>query len=58
MTTATEREFYTPREAAGVLGVSVATVYRLIRSGTVPAVRLSDRITRIPRVALLDKLSN
>jgi excisionase family DNA binding protein len=42
------RRFYTPAEAAQQLGVSSTTVMSLIHSGRLPAVRISERIYRIP----------
>lgn len=41
-----------PREAAKLLGVSRSKLYALIAAGTVPAVRLSKRVTRIPLAAI------
>ncbi len=42
------RRFYTPTEAAQQLGVSSTTVMNLIHDGRLPAVRVSERIYRIP----------
>lgn len=42
------RRFYTPTEAAQQLGVSSTTVMNLIHGGRLPAVRVSERIYRIP----------
>jgi excisionase family DNA binding protein len=42
------RRFYSPREAAQLLGVSPTTVMTRIHEGTLPAVRVSDRVYRIP----------
>jgi len=39
---------YTPQEVAQLLGVSPTTVMTRIRDGALPAVRVSDRIYRIP----------
>ena len=47
----TEPRFLTPAEAARELRVSTDTVLRLISAGTLPAVRVSPRIIRIPRPA-------
>lgn len=44
----TERRFLTPAEAASVLRVSTDTVLRLISAGTLPAIRVSPRLIRIP----------
>jgi excisionase family DNA binding protein len=43
-----DRRFYTPREVANMLGVSTTTVLKLIHDGTLPAIRVSERIYRIP----------
>lgn len=43
-----DRRFYTPAEAAQQLGVSSTTVMKLIHGGRLPAVRVSERIYRIP----------
>lgn len=43
-----EKRFYTTAEAAAILGVSSATVRRLICSGRIPAIRVPDRRYRIP----------
>ncbi len=45
------RRFYTPQEVAGLLGVSATTVMTRIHEGALPAVRVSDRIYRIPVAA-------
>lgn len=37
----------TVKEAANILGVSVHTVYRLIESGELPAIKVSQRKTVI-----------
>lgn len=49
------KEILTVKEAAVLLGFSVRTTYRLINNGTIKAVNLSERLTRIKR-AELDKL--
>ena len=49
--TAAARRFYTPQEVAGLLGVSATTVMTRIHDGALPAVRVSDRIYRIPVTA-------
>jgi excisionase family DNA binding protein len=46
-----ERVLITPAEAAEVLGISVRTVYRAIRRGDFPVVRVG-RCPRIPLIAL------
>jgi excisionase family DNA binding protein len=43
--------YLTPAEAAADLRVSTDTVLRLISAGTLPAIRVSPRIIRIPRPA-------
>lgn len=47
----TERRFLTPAEAAADLRVSTDTVLRLISAGTLPAIRISPRVIRIPVAA-------
>jgi excisionase family DNA binding protein len=42
------KRFYTPQEAAELLGVSSTTVMSRIHDGALPAVRVSERIYRIP----------
>jgi excisionase family DNA binding protein len=56
-TAATEaRPFLSPAEAAAMLGVSRYTVYRLIRSGQLPSVRVGGQL-RLPRRTLAQKLA-
>ena len=43
--------WYSIKEAADLLGVSHDTVSRLVKSGELPAVRVSQRIVRIPVTA-------
>lgn len=43
-----EKLYYTPREAAAILGISDDAVLDLVNAGTMPAFRVSARITRIP----------
>jgi excisionase family DNA binding protein len=50
------KEVLTITEAAKLLGVERHTVSRMIRRGTLPAVRLAPRIVRIPRTLLLRRL--
>ena len=45
------RRFYSPQEVAGLLDVSATTVMTRIHDGSLPAVRVSDRIYRIPVAA-------
>jgi excisionase family DNA binding protein len=42
------KRFYSPQEVAALLGVSSTTVMSRIHDGALPAVRVSDRIYRIP----------
>ena len=51
------KEFLTVRETAQLLGFSLRTTYRLINNGTIKAVNISQRMTRIKR-SDLDKLMN
>lgn len=43
-----QKRFYTPAEVAELLKVSSTTVMNRIHSGALPAVRVSERIWRIP----------
>jgi excisionase family DNA binding protein len=45
------RRFYAPQEVAALLGVSTTTVMTRIHEGALPAVRVSDRVYRIPIAA-------
>lgn len=45
------RRFYTPGEVADLLGVSPTTVMTRIHEGALPAVRVSDRVYRVPIAA-------
>lgn len=47
----TDKQFVDVHEAGKVLGVSVSTVWRMIRRGTLPSVRRSGR-RLVPRRAL------
>jgi excisionase family DNA binding protein len=51
-----EPAFYTAAEAAELLRYNRVTVYRLLRSGAIPATRISAG-WRIPRVALARTLA-
>jgi excisionase family DNA binding protein len=42
------KQFISPAQVAGELDVSTATVLRLIHAGALPAIRVSERIYRIP----------
>ncbi|TDN99984.1 excisionase family DNA binding protein [Sunxiuqinia elliptica] len=50
-----EKPFLTVRDVSVLLGCSVRTAYRLIENGTIQAVNLSERMTRIKR-SEIDKL--
>jgi excisionase family DNA binding protein len=57
LTTATEaRPFLSPAEAAAMPSVSRYTIYRLIRSGQLPSVRVGGQI-RLPRRTLAQRLA-
>jgi excisionase family DNA binding protein len=43
--------FLSPADVASELSVSSATVLRMIHSGQLPAIRVSERIYRIPRAS-------
>jgi excisionase family DNA binding protein len=45
MSTAT-RPLLTPREVAAMLGISKVTLYRYVKAGKIPAVRLSSHSFR------------
>lgn len=47
-TTAFDRPFYSPRQAADLAGVHPSTIMNYIRGGRLYAVRLSERVYRIP----------
>lgn len=42
------KEFYSIKELAELFGVSAFTIRALVRAGKIPAIRLSQRIIRIP----------
>lgn len=46
-----EKRYLSPAEVAQILDVSGSTVLRLIHDGRLPAVRVSERIYRIPAPA-------
>ena len=46
-----EKRYLSPAEVARVLDISGSTVLRLIHDGKLPAVRVSERIYRIPTPA-------
>ena len=47
------RPLLTVPEAAEVLGISAATVYRRIEDGTLPVVKLGPRLTRLATAEIL-----
>ena len=47
-----DRLVLTVKETAQILGVSVATVSKLVKTGQLPAIRLGKRTVRIPKAAL------
>jgi excisionase family DNA binding protein len=52
-----EKQFLTVADVVKLLGISKATIYRLIKDGDLKAVRFSERTTRIKR-SEIDKLFN
>lgn len=49
--------YYTPREVAEILAISDDAVLDLVNRGSMPALRVSPRITRIP-IAAFDRWRN
>lgn len=49
------KEYLSVRDVATLLGCSLRTAYRLIDNGTIKAVNLADRLTRVKR-SDIDKL--
>ena len=47
------KSFYSPAEVAELASVSPSTILNYIKSGKLPAVRLSERLIRIPRKAVV-----
>ena len=43
-----EKQFVSPADVARELGISTATVLRMIHAGALPAIHVSERIYRIP----------
>ncbi len=50
------KAFYSPKEYAALAGVHPSTVLDLIHAGTLYAVRISERIYRIPLAVVLTTL--
>ena len=46
------REYVSVKEVVAMFGVERTTLYRLIKNGTVPAINVGKRLTRIKRSAL------
>lgn len=46
------KEFLTVEEACTLFTVSKKTLYRLIRKGTIPAINLGERLTRVNKSAI------
>jgi excisionase family DNA binding protein len=57
LNTIQEKQFLTVADVAKLLGISKATIYRLIKDGDIKAVSFSERTTRIKR-SEIDKLFN
>jgi excisionase family DNA binding protein len=55
-TAARQRPFLSPAQAVELLGVSRFTVYRLIRSGQLPSIRVGGQL-RIPKRTLAQRLA-
>jgi len=47
-----DRPYISIQEAVALFGISRDTVYRLIRKGTIPAINIGQRLTRISRTDL------
>lgn len=47
-----KKQFYRPDEVSDLLRISTRTVFRMIQSGSLPGVRVSNKSWRIPRNAL------
>jgi iron complex outermembrane receptor protein len=46
------KRFFRPDEAAAILSLSRRTIYRMIRDGRIPGIRLGNGPWRIPRDSL------
>jgi len=51
------KQFLSPGDVAAELGISSSTVLRLIHDGQLPAIRVSERIYRVP-VASFEKYTS
>ncbi|MDZ4168058.1 MAG: helix-turn-helix domain-containing protein [Coriobacteriia bacterium] len=51
------KDYLSAREAAAMLGVTARTVHLWIVAGKLPATRVSERVTRIPRAAVREMIS-
>jgi excisionase family DNA binding protein len=49
---ALEKQTFTVEEAAKILGIGRGAAYEAVRTGTIPAIRLSPRRIVVPRGAL------
>ena len=47
------KQFLTPREAAGELGIGLRKLYKLIAEGKIPCLTFGPRSRRIPLAALV-----
>lgn len=50
------RDYISVQEAVAMFGISRDTIYRLIRKGVLPAVNIGQRLTRVNKSVLLDKV--
>ncbi len=44
------KDYLTPKEVAALLNLSIRTIYKLIESGDIKALRISERVTRVRRL--------
>ena len=51
-----ERQTYTVRETAEVLGIGLNSAYEAIAQGQIPALRIGNRLL-VPRAALKERLA-
>ena len=52
------KRLFRPDEVAGLLALSRRTIYRMIRDGRLPGVKLGSGPWRIPRESLMNLLSS